>query len=222
MLAAFLQAAGNIIPLYYQTVYSVYVLDLSPSASSVLLAVNNAVNSVARVLMGLLADYVGRQNTMIACVRANFPFRVSVPSSNDQLLLLQVLFSGLSVLTLWLDASYERFLAFIVLYGIFSGGYSALLPTTIAEVYGHEHYSSANAAIYFVRGFGAVLGAPIAGLFLGNHRQSGQSALSSDRLKARFNVIAALDGIVLLAAGVCVMFVRWLDAKVKCTRNWRA
>ena len=38
-----------------------------------LLAVNNASNSVARVTIGLLADYVGRQNTMIACVRTVFP-----------------------------------------------------------------------------------------------------------------------------------------------------
>lgn len=38
-----------------------------------LLAVNNAANSVARVTTGLLADYVGRQNTMIACVSTTFP-----------------------------------------------------------------------------------------------------------------------------------------------------
>jgi nitrate/nitrite transporter NarK len=30
---------------------------------------NNAVNSVSRVLMGILADRVGRQNTMVASVR---------------------------------------------------------------------------------------------------------------------------------------------------------
>jgi hypothetical protein len=35
-----------------------------------LLALNNGVNSVARVVLGLAADYVGRQNTMITCVRA--------------------------------------------------------------------------------------------------------------------------------------------------------
>lgn len=73
LLAAFLQAAGNVIPLYYQTTYSVYVLGLTPATASMLLAVNNAVNSLARAGMGLMADYVGRQNTMIGCVRFAFP-----------------------------------------------------------------------------------------------------------------------------------------------------
>jgi len=68
LLAAFLQAAGNVIPLYYLTTYSIYVLGFSPTTASMLLAANNAVNSVARVSMGLLGDYAGRQNTMIFCV----------------------------------------------------------------------------------------------------------------------------------------------------------
>ncbi|KAF8265753.1 major facilitator superfamily domain-containing protein [Lactarius quietus] len=136
LFTAFLQAAGNIIPLYYLPLYSTAVLGFSPQTASVLLAVNNAASSMARVTTGLLADCVGRQNTMIACV----------------------CFSGISVLTLWLDAERDRFLAFVVLYGIGSGGYSALLPTTIAEVYGREQYPAANAAIYFVRGFGTVFG----------------------------------------------------------------
>jgi nitrate/nitrite transporter NarK len=53
------------------------VLGFSPQTASVLLAVNNAANSVARVTTGLLADYVGRQNTMIACVRTDLPSRIS-------------------------------------------------------------------------------------------------------------------------------------------------
>ena len=72
LLAAFFQAAGNIIPLYYLSTYSVYVLGFSPTAASMLLAANNAVNSVARVSMGLLGDYAGRQNTLVVCVRLNF------------------------------------------------------------------------------------------------------------------------------------------------------
>jgi MFS family permease len=84
LLTAFLQASGNIIPLYYLTTYSVTVLGFSASVASMLLAVNNGVNSVARVILGLVADYVGRQNTLIACVRAKYYFSVS--SSNARLL----------------------------------------------------------------------------------------------------------------------------------------
>jgi len=41
--------------------------------ASMLLAVNNGVNSVSRVTMGLIADYAGRQNTLVGCVRSDIP-----------------------------------------------------------------------------------------------------------------------------------------------------
>ena len=74
LLASFFQAAGNIIPLYYLTTYSTYVLGFSPTTASMLLAVNNGVNSASRVAMGFIADYAGRQNTLIGCVRSDLSF----------------------------------------------------------------------------------------------------------------------------------------------------
>ncbi|KAJ7865226.1 hypothetical protein B0H13DRAFT_1898701, partial [Mycena leptocephala] len=46
-LGALLQAAGNVIPLYYMTSYSVSVLSYSHSTGSLLLAINSAINSVS-------------------------------------------------------------------------------------------------------------------------------------------------------------------------------
>lgn len=71
---AFLQAAGNLVPIYYMTTYGTSVLGYSASTASLVLALNNAVNSVSRISMGLLADKVGRQNTMIISVsKENVP-----------------------------------------------------------------------------------------------------------------------------------------------------
>lgn len=67
-MGAFLQAGGNVVPTYFLTTYSVAVLSYSSATGSLLLAVYNVVNSVARVSMGILADRVGRQNTMIVSV----------------------------------------------------------------------------------------------------------------------------------------------------------
>ena len=67
-MGAFLQAGGNIVPTYFLTTYSVSVLSYSAGTGSLLLAIYNVVNSVARVGMGVLADRVGRQNTMIVSV----------------------------------------------------------------------------------------------------------------------------------------------------------
>jgi MFS family permease len=135
---------------------------------------------------------------------------------------LQVVFSAITVVALWIHASRGRFLSFIILYGMASGGYSALLPTTITEIYGKEHYSSANAAIYFVRGLGAVLGAPIAGALLGAHPGSGQILEPPAALMTKFDKVAGYDAGLLLAAGVSVVLVRWFDSRHKGKWKWIA
>ncbi|EKM54904.1 uncharacterized protein PHACADRAFT_197337 [Phanerochaete carnosa HHB-10118-sp] len=204
---AFLQAGGNVVPTYFLTTYSVSVLSYSSSKASLLLSINNAVNSVARITMGIIADRVGRQNTLIV----------------------SVILSAISVLTLWPFAPRPRFIAFIVSYGVLAGGYNALLPTTIAEVYGVQHYTSVNGFIYFIRGMGALLGAPLAGVILGSHQRglgtytpSGTSAIDLHMLRTKYNQVAMYDGAVLLAAGLCVAYVRWSDARYKGRWQWIA
>lgn len=58
--AAFLQAAGNLVPMYYLTSYSTSVLSHPRSLAAALLATNNAVNSLSRITMGFIADHLGR------------------------------------------------------------------------------------------------------------------------------------------------------------------
>ncbi|KAJ7099809.1 hypothetical protein C8R44DRAFT_988619 [Mycena epipterygia] len=48
----------------------------------------------------------------------------------------QAFLSSLTVFALWYDAARECFIAFVVMYGIYAGGYNALIPTTITEIYG--------------------------------------------------------------------------------------
>ncbi|KAJ6566433.1 MFS general substrate transporter [Mycena capillaripes] len=201
-LGALLQAAGNVIPLYYMTSYSVSVLSYSRKTGSLLLAINSAVNSVARISMGVLADRVGRQNTLIG----------------------GVFLSAISVFALWYDAPRPRFAAFVVMYGIYAGGYNALVPTTITEIYGVENYARVNGFIYFVRGLGSLLGAPIAGLILGTHKRGVAGAdLGADMgLRARYERVVVYDGVLLLCAGMCVAYVRWLDARDKGGWKWKA
>ena len=94
-----------------------------------------------------------------------------------------------------------------------------------------QHYSSVNSFIYFIRGLGAVFGAPIAGLILGSHSRgtgatpstSGSGGmLSTDVLRMRYNDVAVFDGALLLASGFCVAYVRWLDARDKGGWSWKA
>ncbi|KAF7341566.1 Monocarboxylate transporter [Mycena sanguinolenta] len=200
---AFLQAAGNVIPLYYMTSYSTSVLSYPRATGSLLLAVNSAVNSVARIGMGVLADGVGRQNTMIC----------------------SAFLAALSVFALWYNAARERFIVFVVMYGIYAGGYNALVPTTITDIYGVENYARVNGSIYFIRGLGSLLGAPIAGLILGTHKRGGSAATSviaGMQLRQRYDHVVVYDGLLLLCAGMCVAYVRWLDARDKGGWKWKA
>ncbi|KAK7058108.1 monocarboxylate transporter [Favolaschia claudopus] len=204
-IGAFLQAAGNVIPLYYMTSYSTSVLSYSRTTASLLLAVNSGVNSAARIGMGVLADKVGRQNTMVC---SGF-------------------LSALSVFTLWYTysaPSRARFITFVVMYGIYAGGYNALVPTTITEIYGLENYARVNGAIYFIRGLGSLLGAPVAGAILGSHKRGGENVLDLNQkaLERRYDYVVVYDGLLLLCAGVCVACVRWLDARDRGGWRWKA
>lgn len=95
--------------------------------------------------MGLLADKVGRQNTM--CIS------VSLAHSDDDTthIELQVILSAVTVISLWYNAAPARFIAFVVLYGIYAGGYNALVPVIVTEIYGTQNYASVNGMLYFVR-----------------------------------------------------------------------
>jgi MFS family permease len=134
---------------------------------------------------------------------------------------LQVVLSCLSIFVLWYN-SRPRFIAFTILYGIYSGGYNALLPTTIAEIYGVQNYAAVNGTIYFIRGLGVMFGSPIAGLILGSHRRgpSVQGALSA--LEKNYEHVTMYAGALLLGASVCVTYVRWMDARNKGGWFWKA
>lgn len=195
--AAFLQAAGNLLPLTFLVEFSVAV-GYSSSFGAVLLAVLNGVNSVSRILTGFAGDKFGRQNTLI----------------------LTVVFSALSVVCFWLgsskgDGNKVLWLLFIVGYGVAGGGYNALFPTTVVEVFGLQAYASVNGFIYFVRGLGAMVGSPVGGAILGGGSGSGNS-LSSYR-----NVVW-FDAALLLGATICVVGVRCLDSVEKKSWKWRA
>ena len=112
-----------------------------------------------------------------------------------------------------------------MLYGVLAGGYNALLPTTIAEVYGVQHYTSVNSLIYFIRGMGALFGAPLVGVILGSHARGGHAGVGNvgvKALKTKYNQVAVYDGALLLAAFFCVAYVRWSDARYRGRWRWKA
>jgi MFS family permease len=119
--------------------------------------------------------------------------------------------AAVSVFGLWLTStsagasSASLWLAFIALYSFSSGGYYALFPALIAEVFGIRQYAAVNAFILFVRGLGTMFGSPVGGQLLG----------TSEEGVAAYSSIAYWDGALLMGATVCCAGVRWADAKGK-------
>ncbi|KAH8204027.1 hypothetical protein TruAng_001838 [Truncatella angustata] len=187
--AAFLQAAGAQLPLSFIPSYTV-ILGFDASKGANLLAASNAINAVARVLIGYAGDRLGRQNTLVLTL-------LLAASSVFALWLASALASASSSLSLWL--------AFIVLYSVSAGGYYALFPALIAEVFGIRQYAAVNAFILFVRGLGTMFGSPVGGQLLG----------SSDEGTRAYASIAYWDGALLMGATVCCVGVRWADGKGK-------
>ena len=116
-------------------------------------------------------------------------------------------------------------MAFIAIYGAFAGGYNALLPTAIAEIYG-ENYDNVMGVLYFLRGVGTVVGPPIAGFILQTQKRpidNGHNTQPGLPLRVdKFNDMILFTGALLAGASVCVSFVRWRDSKEKGIWRWQA
>lgn len=190
--AAFLQAAGAQLPLSFIPSYTV-TLGLTASDGANLLAASNAINAVSRVLSGYAGDRLGRQNTLVMTLflAASSVFAFWLSS------VLTTTGPSSSTPALWI--------AFIVLYNISAGGYYALFPALIAEVFGIRQYAAVNAFILFVRGLGTMFGSPVGAQLLGSSEQ-GTRAYTS---------IAYWDGALLMTAAICCVGVRWADGKGK-------
>ena len=89
----------------------------------------------------------------------------------------------------------------MVIYAVMSGGFNALLPTILVEVFGPENYGSVNGFLYFIRGCGAFMGTPVGGLLL-------PRKLSSSLHPSDYTRIIVYDGALLLGSAMSVGLVR--------------
>ena len=92
-------------------------------------------------------------------------------------------------------------LTIVVIYAVMSGGFNALLPTILVEVFGPENYASVNGFLYFIRGCGAFMGTPVGGLLLPHQA-------TSTLYPADYTRVIVYDGVLLLGSAMSVGLVR--------------
>ncbi|ODV78887.1 MFS general substrate transporter [Suhomyces tanzawaensis NRRL Y-17324] len=143
LLGSLLQSAGYVIPLIYMSKYA-QTLGYSHSQGALFIGLNNGINAVFKVVLGFGGDRIGRLNMIVIC---------SVVSAG-------------SIFGLWIVQLRGTFVAFVVMYGVFSGAIISLLPTCLVDIFGVANYQSMTSLMYFVRGIGTMVGSPIAGLLV--------------------------------------------------------
>ncbi|KAK9765400.1 hypothetical protein K7432_006313 [Basidiobolus ranarum] len=111
---AFILSIGYMIPFFHVSNYAVFN-GMSASQGALITGFINGASAVGRVVLGLVADKLGRINAIALCV----------------------LLDSIIILVFWPFAStFSSVFAFSILYGFFGGGYISMLPVVSAELFG--------------------------------------------------------------------------------------
>ncbi|KAJ5697486.1 hypothetical protein N7488_011170 [Penicillium malachiteum] len=187
-LGCFLQSAGYSTPLFFYAAFT-RSLGYSNAMADNFITISNAANFISRIVIGYAADKLGRLNVLFVTT----------------------VLSAVAVFGFWLPATFAGttvsvtsaevlFIFFAILYGAFGSAYISLFPASLIELFGIQHFTSVNGALYLIRGMGALVGTPLTGLLL-----PGQSALSSVSTYERATITV---GVLLFAASMATMWVR--------------
>ncbi|KAG0295818.1 hypothetical protein BGZ96_010936 [Linnemannia gamsii] len=151
MATAFIVTFGYMVPVFLIPTYSNVELGQTASTSANLISIFSGINAASRIILGVAADKLGRTNTLFTCC----------------------FLAGASCLAIWSVASnIEILTGFMVVYGLFGGGFISIFPVVVAQVVGIERLSAALGILYFGNVVGNLLGAPIATAIM--HAQGGK------------------------------------------------
>ena len=146
VLAMFFFSFGTFLPFNF-LILQAEGKGMSADLSNYLISILNAASLPGRVIPGILADHLGRFNTMT----------------------LTSLVSSILVVALWLPSqSNVAIICFAAFYGCFSGAYVSLGPSLIAELSPIEQIGVRNGTIYFFVAVAVLVGNPIGGALVAN------------------------------------------------------
>ncbi|EGW30271.1 uncharacterized protein SPAPADRAFT_157060 [Spathaspora passalidarum NRRL Y-27907] len=156
LLGSLLQSAGYLMPLIFMSKYAVS-LGYTSSQGALFIGISNVVNAGSKVFTGVIADMLGRMNTLMICS----------------------IISAIAIFALWLPGIRETFISLVVVYGVFSGAIISLLPPCLIELFGIASYTQLSGIMYCARGIGVIIGSPIGALLI-----EGNGALPKDYINA--------------------------------------
>jgi len=156
---------GVFVPFVHLTPYA---LDrgIGPMAASVLLGLIGAGSTAGRLVLGDLADRMGRAYFLLA------------------------MYIGMALaMAVWaVAASFIPLIAFALVFGLFYGGWVTILPSVVMDRFGGAHVSGIIGALYTAVAFGTLIGPTAAGYIF----DVTQSYLLPIVLSVIANVLAAV------------------------------
>jgi MFS family permease len=167
------------LPIYAQS------LGYAPDIGAALVAGFNLASALGRIICGFGGDKIGPLNSLLATI----------------------LLSALSMLCLWsVSTSLAPLIAFVIINGMGSGGFFAIMPTVVSNVFGSVRVANVMGTVVSSWTFGYLFGAPIAGYMLDAY--GGESA----GFKAYRPAIFYAGSLALASAGI-VAYLRFKMSK---------
>jgi len=196
-LGGILQAAAYYTPVYFFASYA-RTLGYSSASGANFIALSNASNAIGKVIIGYLADRVGRLNALFGCT----------------------LISAISALALWTPSTLSEgggggralFIAFAILYGLFASAYVSLFPAALIELFGIQHFASVNGLLYMLRGFASLVGTPVAGALVRSGSEGG--------VPGSYEKTSVMVGVLFCGASLAVLWARW-EAGLRGQFRWK-
>ena len=189
MLGGFLFFWGMFLPLSY-IIIQAQASGVSPSLTPYLLPIINAISLIGRLVVGSLADVVGRFNSMLIITG----------------------FTGILTLVLWIPGSSipggaetGAIIAYAIAFGFGSGGYVSVFPACVAQISPMAEIGTRLGLASLCNAFGALTGSPLGGALISNKTGGGNSFLG----------LQLFCGCTMLSSVFAYGYARYLQAGLK-------
>ncbi|CAI6337242.1 unnamed protein product [Periconia digitata] len=190
---SFIAMLGQFVPYYY---ISSYMSDTNPEspAKDYLLPLMNACSFLGRILGGFAADKTGPANAV-------YPMTIS---------------SGILCLGAWaVTSSVPVLVCFVVLYGLCSGVFIAVLPVIVAQITPAVKIGGRIGAFYSVCAVAQLVGSPIGGTLIkrkvtSDGKSAGRGAGGDREEDSAYLGLILFAGSTMLVGGIVILASRWL------------
>ena len=185
-LSAAFQSAAYYTPTFFIVSYA-KTLAYDDATGANVTAASNACNAIGKIIAGVVADRIGRLNSL--CL-------TSIASAAASALWIGSTISGTNDTT----TGRALFLSFTVSYSLFASAYVSLFPPTLGDVFGIQEMPRIMGFMFMMQGIAAMVGTPVAGILT---HSKGMTMNSNDYVG-----MASLVTGLMFAAAVAAVWVK--------------